>query len=65
MDVDLVWWLKTIIPAAQEAEIRRIMVPDQPGQKVSKTPSQQNKSGVVTHACHPAMWEAIGRRITV
>jgi hypothetical protein len=33
-------WFMHIIPATQEAEIRSIMVPGQPGQKVSKTPSQ-------------------------
>jgi hypothetical protein len=31
-----------VIPAIQEAEIRRIAVQGQPGQKVSKTLNQQN-----------------------
>jgi hypothetical protein len=31
------WWFMTIIVAIQEAEIRRIMVPNQPGQILLKT----------------------------
>jgi hypothetical protein len=34
------WWLISIIPATQEAEIRRIVVQGQPGQKVTEVPSQ-------------------------
>jgi hypothetical protein len=36
-----VQWLMSIIPATQEAEIRRITVQVQPRQNVSKIPSQQ------------------------
>jgi hypothetical protein len=35
-----VWWLKPVIPATQDAEIRRIEVQGQPGQKVHETPSK-------------------------
>jgi hypothetical protein len=31
------WWLTPVIPATQEAEIRRMMVPSQPSQIVHKT----------------------------
>jgi hypothetical protein len=34
------WWLMTVIPAKQEAEIRKIIVQCQVGQKVSQSPSQ-------------------------
>jgi hypothetical protein len=37
-------WLTTVIPAAQEAEIRRIVVQTQPGQIVRKTLSEKNLS---------------------
>jgi hypothetical protein len=37
-------WLMPIILATQEAEIRRIMVPGQPGQIVHETLSQKNPS---------------------
>jgi hypothetical protein len=33
------WWLTPVIPATGEAEIKRIMVQDYSGQKVSKIPS--------------------------
>jgi hypothetical protein len=32
------WWLRPVLLATWEAEIRRIMVRDQPGQIVRKTP---------------------------
>jgi hypothetical protein len=57
-----------IIPHAQEAKIRRIIVGDQPRQKVSKIPSQSSKLGVVAHAydsSYMLCWEAKGRRIIV
>jgi hypothetical protein len=38
------WWLTRVIPATQEAEIRRITVQSQPGQIVRKTLSQKNPS---------------------
>jgi hypothetical protein len=36
-----------VIPATWEAEIGRIEVESQPGQKVIKTPSSINKMGIV------------------
>jgi hypothetical protein len=38
------WWLKFIILAAQEAEIKRILVQSQPGQIVGKTILEKNPS---------------------
>jgi hypothetical protein len=40
--------------ATWEAEIRRIEIPGQPGQKVPETPSQPiTKLSIVVHTCHP------------
>jgi hypothetical protein len=36
------WWLTSVIPAIQRAEIRRIVVQSQPRQIVLKTKSQKN-----------------------
>jgi hypothetical protein len=37
------WWLTPTIPATQDTEnSRRIIVEDQPRQKVSETPAQSN-----------------------
>jgi hypothetical protein len=47
-----------VIPATQEAELRRIMVPGQPGQKVCVMNKQQKKLGVGNHACHPSSCES-------
>jgi hypothetical protein len=47
-----VWWLASVIPATQEVKIGRNKFPGQPGQKVSETPSQQNKLGVMMGVCH-------------
>jgi hypothetical protein len=44
------WWLTPIIPAAQEAEIRKIMVQRQPGQTVQEDPISKEpitKKGLV------------------
>jgi hypothetical protein len=48
----LMWRYTLVIPATQEAEIGRLLVPGQPGKKVFKTPSQQRK--MVVHTCHPS-----------
>jgi hypothetical protein len=55
-------WLKPIILATQEAEIRRIVVRGHPRQKVSKTHLNQ-WLGMVVHACHPRYIESINRRL--
>jgi hypothetical protein len=46
-----------IIPAAQETEIRRIMVWEQPKQKVIETPILISKPGVAVYACNPSYGE--------
>jgi glucuronate isomerase len=43
-----------IIPATQDAEIRKMMVPAQPGQKVGDTSPQQQKNWVWWCTCHPS-----------
>jgi hypothetical protein len=40
-----------VSPATQEVETERISVQNQLGKKLSETPSQQQKLGIVTHAC--------------
>jgi hypothetical protein len=55
-----------VIQDIQEAEIGRITVQGQPGQKVSETlPTPKNKLGVVVHVCNPSHLGGIGRRIMV
>jgi hypothetical protein len=49
------------ISATQQAEIQRIKVQIQPGQKVSKTLSQQI-SHVQWHTCNPNYSEGMNRR---
>jgi hypothetical protein len=45
-------WLIYVIPATSEVAIRRVVVvQSQPGQQVSKIPSQQNKPSMVVHYC--------------
>jgi hypothetical protein len=38
------WWFMAVILATQEAEIRRIIGQNQPGQTVHETLSQKNRS---------------------
>jgi hypothetical protein len=51
------WWLTPVILAIQEAEIRKITIRSQPGQKVHKTLSQKtlhkNRVGVVAQGESP------------
>jgi hypothetical protein len=48
-----------VIPATEEAEIGRIMVLEQPRQKVSKTSFQQ--AGMVVPACDLSYSGGVGR----
>jgi hypothetical protein len=45
-------WDTPVTSATQEAEIGKIMIPGQPGQKVHETLFQQKKLGVVVCAFH-------------
>jgi hypothetical protein len=58
-------WFILVILATQEAEIRRIKVQGQHGQKVSEAPISTNKLGMVVHLCNPNYTGDIGRRIVV
>jgi hypothetical protein len=51
-----------VIPATQEAEIGRITVKGQPGQK-ARNPFRQNNPDVVVHTCNSSYAGRIGRRI--
>jgi hypothetical protein len=57
-----------VILATWETEIRKIMVESQPGQKITKTPSQpiagHNAVDAIYLSFH-AMWEADIKRISV
>jgi hypothetical protein len=49
------WWLTAVILATWEAVIGRIVIPSQPGQKIHKTTSQQQKKlGIVACTVIPA-----------
>jgi hypothetical protein len=54
-----------IILAIQEAEIRKIRVPSQPGQKVHETLSQPIKARCDFFVFHPSYVGRINRRIVV
>jgi hypothetical protein len=47
-------WLKPVIPATLEVDIRRIVVWSQPGQKIIETLSQINELGIVAYTCYPS-----------
>jgi hypothetical protein len=44
-------------------EVRRVEVVGQSGQKVSETPPQQTKLGMVVHTHHPSYVGGVNRRI--
>jgi hypothetical protein len=50
-------WLMPVIPVTQEAEVCRITVAGQPGQKLVRAISTNKKVGVVMYACHPSYME--------
>jgi hypothetical protein len=60
-----VWWFTSVIPAAQEAEIGRIVFEASLGKKSERPISINKKLGVVVHTCHPSyagsmrIWMAI------
>jgi hypothetical protein len=54
-----------IIPATQEAKIRRITFQVQPRQKVRKISISTSKLGMVVHAYDPSYIRGICRRFTV
>jgi hypothetical protein len=54
---DQAWWLTPIIPATQEAKIKRILIQFKTslGKKVSETPPiSMNKLGMVVHVYNPS-----------
>jgi hypothetical protein len=55
-------WLTSVIPATQEAEIGRMVVLGQPGQKLD--PILTNNPGV-WYICDPSYWGGIGKKIFV
>jgi acyl-coenzyme A synthetase/AMP-(fatty) acid ligase len=50
------WLFVPVILITWETEIGKIMVQHQTRQRVSKTPSQQKKPGMVVHGYNPATW---------
>jgi hypothetical protein len=54
-----------LIPATQEAKMRRITVQGQSGQKCQQDPISINEVGIVGQVCHPNQARDIGRRIVV
>jgi hypothetical protein len=57
--------LVAVIPASQEAKIKRIMDQGQPRQKIRKTPNSANKLGVVVYVYNATYTGGISRRISV
>jgi hypothetical protein len=58
-------WLVPLISATWEAEIGKIAVQGQLGQKVRETPIFINKPHVVLYAGDPSYMGGIGKRISV
>jgi hypothetical protein len=46
-------WLMPVIPATQETEIKKPLVPGHPEKKISKTSISTKKLGMMTHTCNP------------
>jgi hypothetical protein len=64
--VDLMWWLTSIIPSTQEAEVGRTEVRGGPGRQLLRPLLiSTSKPGVVSHVCNPSYKGGSGRRITL
>jgi hypothetical protein len=59
------WWLTPVILATWEAEIRRMLVPGQPRQKVKEIPSQPISAHNSLHLSPQATQEAKIRKTVV
>jgi hypothetical protein len=64
------WWISSnerrmLIPVTEEVEIKRSTVQCQPGQKVSKTPSQQTSQISWEQFCHSSYKGGVGRRTSI
>jgi hypothetical protein len=60
------WWVRSAILVTQEAEIGRIEVQSQPGQKSLQDPILTNKNWALWHVpLNPATQETLNRRIMV
>jgi hypothetical protein len=57
------WQLMPVLPATQEAEIRRMKVLGQPRQKVSKHPISIKNLGIVVHTYYTSYAGSVGRRM--
>jgi hypothetical protein len=57
--------LVPVIPATQEAEIRRITVQGQPGEKGQKDVISISKPSMEAHACDPSYAKGLSRRIMI
>jgi hypothetical protein len=55
----LAWWYKSVIPATQEVESQKIMVPSHSKQKVCKTLSQKRKGWAQWYV--PVILAAVGK----
>jgi hypothetical protein len=55
-------WVTPVIPAMWEVEIRRIVVPGQPGQTETLI-SMNEKLGMVVHTCYPIYAGSLNRRL--
>jgi hypothetical protein len=58
-------WHVPVVPTTPEVEIKKIMVPNQPRQKVRETPAQPKSWALVVHACDSSYAGGTNRRIRV